>query len=189
MLAAASITCLGLAQQAEAAVTWPASDDGTDLTLTGTGTLTWQNPPSIAFSGFKYSYWSSDPYIVFSDPGSDVTDYTARFVSPAVRWGLPYTHASSRSGLSFGHWGPDLVLPDLGVQGEGAIFPTTILTFANLTISGASDTCVDDGPVTLWTAVGTGDTIPVARVAPGPSSFSLLGLGLVGFLGAAVFSL
>jgi hypothetical protein len=162
MLAVASITCLWLAQQAEAAVTWPASDDGTDLTLTATGTLTWQIPPSRAFPSFKYSYWSSDPYIVFSDPGSDVTAYTARFVSLADPWGLPDTHTSSRSGLSFGHWGPDLVLPDLGGQGEGSISPITILTFANLTVLGAFDTYVDDGPVTLWTALGTGDTIPVA---------------------------
>jgi len=177
MLVTASIACFALAQNMEAGVTWLASDDGTDLTLTTDGgsfnagaTLTDGTSPFVG------AHWTNDTSQSFYGTGN-VNTQSAGTTSGLDPW-IVVGIVGTGTGHSFGYFTTNLVW-DTGFGDTPGVFtPVTTMTFAGVTVATAFGTNLDAGAVTLWTHGTTGDTISVAKVVPEPSSMVMVSLSL-----------
>ena len=179
-LAAIAITCLSMITPIEAGVTWLASDDGTDLTLTTDGgtlnilgtihreELQHRSPSLKHDPDFNWGvmwHTSGGLYALVSD-----YFYLSRFEkigagtpSENTPW-IAGSPGAEVTGDTFGHawtglmWSEDSdVIPGILIQ------PLTTMVFRGLTVDTAFGTNLDDGPVLLWTHDTSGDTISVAR--------------------------
>ena len=179
MFTAVVIACLGLAQRSDAAVTWLVSESGGDVLLSTSGSLQ-------LGGGFVVG-------TITRDWGGDVTDdlFGARGVMDRVAGagsitgalsGLVGVSSTSTASGVFGANNASLFLEQgVYVGAATTITPVASMTFLSNTISNIFGSVLDSGPVVLWTANGSGDTISVAlapaATVPEPSTTALLGLG------------
>jgi len=174
ILSVLSFTLITLSQPADAAVVWLVSDDGTNLTMTTTGTLDIGPTTGSSHTANAHKATISSLYS------------TGTLGSQYRTWGSAYTwtafsemnalgDADSSSGGAFGHR-VDILHWDLSLgDTPGIITPMTSMTWNNKTISSVFGTSLDAGPVTVWEINATGESISVALV-PEPTSISLLAL-------------
>ena len=191
MLAAASIAFLGLAQQADAGVTWLASDTPGGLVLTTTGSIDTTKIPSRYNSEDQSTpisgVWVDNSTIVFSSTASAWVLNDAGFASGSDCWvaGTVFDSAPVTKGFGFS-------TTAIGWEksyGERPVdlTPDSTMRYSGLTIATAFGSNLDAGPVLLWTsgtaAAPGSETISVALAAvPEPSSSALLALGVIGLV-------
>jgi len=183
IMAAVSITFLGLSQQTDAGVTWLASDDGTDLTLTTDGgTLNILGTTHMAALQYRFPLVKNDPNfnwgVMWHTSGgcyAIVSDYFYLSQHEPIGVGTPSGNSpwiagspgAEVSGDSFGHaWTGFLWSEDSEVLPGILIRPLTTMVFRGLTVDSAFGKNLDKGPVLLWTHDISGDTISVARAHP-----------------------
>lgn len=182
-LVSPALAFLCLLQSADAGVTWLASDDGTDLTLTTDGgSLTYLSSFSST-TAFASQLAGSGTVVVsgsLTSSNSSLKFFAGTLVNVAASPVHPFSAATPLvgSGSRFGFTGDNLVLP-VGSPDNGTITPISSITFSNETIATAFGTSLDAGPLLLWTATTGGtNTISIAKVVPEPSSAFTAALGL-----------
>jgi hypothetical protein len=183
MIAAMSIAFLGLAQQAEAVLTWYVTQTGNDVTLDTAGELItgmttdgvnngWTDAAHLGIRGQIYSI----PDAEFAVAVAGINDPSALF--------YPWTdtfRAASWSGDVFGSTsGGQLYFSTVSLR-PSVLTPDSTMVFEDTDIATIFGTNLDSGPVTLFTALNGGDTIQIGLI-PEPSSAALLGLGAIGVL-------
>ena len=189
MFTAVIIACLGLAQKGEAAVTWLVSQVGDDVVMVTSGDLQvgvggsfvrQQNEflgAVVAGGGVVVKTGLTDTLTNLGVAGTNI------IADPFIIDGniLTVLRADVFTGDSFGHHGVsgNLFLDPSDYSGSATtITPVSSMTYFNVTVADLFATNLDNGPVVVWTASVTGDTIQFALAAvPEPSSTALLGLG------------
>lgn len=177
MLVTASIACFALALKMEAGVTWLASDDGTDLTLTTDGGSFNAGATSAAGTGsVGGASWTNDTST--SRFGAGTVNFQTAGTTALDPW-IAVDSIGTGSGHDFGYIGTTSLIWDTVFGATpGTFTPVTTMTFTGLTVATAFGTNLDAGAVTLWTHGTTGDTISVAKVVPEPSSMVMVSLSL-----------
>ena len=207
MFAAATITCLSLAQQGEAAVTWMVTQVGDDVVMAvDGGTLevpaslliyssnnSGQNYGNLAFNGNIQSFFGGPTDVYYKYQLRDVGDFgtnVAGFTNPPT-YSVVATSVTGTKGLAVynianplpGGTSAWLVVNVPGYDGSALSYtPDVSMTFSDTTISAMFGSNLDEGPQLLWTGT-TGDTVSIAlSPVPEPSNLALLALGACGVL-------
>jgi hypothetical protein len=176
MFTAVVITSIGLAQQGKAEVTWWVSQSGSDVVLTATGDITF-----VPLLGGPYIYEQALQYGTFGNinlsfgsgfsVGAAPSRVTYHNVGAAIA--NPFVSNIFQSGSqyvvggSFGHFGNALITtgpPDIFTPGSRVVVADCSITLVNRTIDGLFGSNLDAGPVVVWVANGTGDTISIYRI-------------------------
>ena len=173
------------AQPVNAGVVWLVSDNGTDLTMVTSGTLsnggrTALPPRSTSPGGMIYvnstEWWITGAGNIYFAPDSGA-------LSGANPWLPGFMEPTSVSGETFGYMGTHLMWDGIRGASPDSITPDSTMVYQGQTVSTAFGSNLDAGPVVLWTHGTTGDTISVALdQVPEPAAVSLLGLGVFGGL-------
>ncbi|MGJ8695690.1 MAG: PEP-CTERM sorting domain-containing protein [Verrucomicrobiaceae bacterium] len=179
LIATLALASLGLSQQASAGIVWLVTHDGSDLTITSSGSLDLTGTSMVFGGAANQAGVNHDSTIFINAPSTRIGN--AGTVSGNDPWVSPFIEASSYSGDIFGTSGTWIFYHESGPSSPGVITPVSTMTFDGLSVADAFGTNLDAGPVILWTANSTGDTISVALV-PEPSSALLLGLSTISLL-------
>ena len=188
MFMAVIIASLGLTQRGEAAVTWLVSQVGDDVVLETSGDL------QIGGGGTTYQTTRVQGAIYYDGSivmKNGLNNYTGGLgfsgtnvvADPFIIDGNTVTSifAGALAGDTFGQHGTtgNIFLDPSDYSGSATtITPVSSMTYFNVTVADLFATNLDNGPVVVWTAFVTGDTISFALAAvPEPSSTALLGLG------------
>ena len=191
-LAAATIACLSISQQADAALIWLVSEAGGNVTMTTSGSLDLGTRTGTTSSTFSTSAEGLNRpggtgWNYLNNSGGDSSWYrrdgnTGTGTLPAVSTGA-FT-PDSTSGDAFGQRqhgnGNASLIWHIGAGATpGVISPNSTMVFNSTTIATMFGTNLDSGPVLLYTLDGgTSDTISIGLAAiPEPSTTALLGLG------------
>lgn len=169
IVAAASVACIGLAQQAHAGVTWLVSEsDGDLLVKTDGGSLRVAPAQGSAYNPnatYGLIRANSNQVMVNTSTGGAKRWYQD-LGSGAISGNKPWVfgirgNATSYSGDSFMFSNGDLYWATHLGNGPGEITPNSTLRFEGLDIATAFGQNLDCGPVLLWTHGTTGDTISI----------------------------
>ena len=181
MMLAVSIAGLALAQRVEGAVTWLASDDGANLTLTTTGTFNMGTASAEGTGSVGGAAWAADT--TSSRFGNGTVYYLTNAGTLGADPWIAGNLNQSGSGHAFGYIASSMFIWDLSLGATPGIFtPVTTMTFTGLTVATAFGTNLDAGPVTIWTFGLTGDTISVSGAVPEPTSSVMVALGVAGLM-------
>jgi len=169
------------------------SDNGSNLTLSWSGSLTIGTNGSSTFSYPATSGFGDDDYL--SSNGSptgalslDGTSFgkntvgTASNNNPMIISVLRNSNSTNGVGTGFGFLNGSIYWDDSFGSNPGTIAPTRSWTFFGRTVASTFGTNLNSGPIVLWTHNQNGQTISIAKASavPEPSAAVLVGLALVG---------
>jgi len=184
-LAVASLVVTPLfSQHTEAAgVVIMASDNGSDLTLTFSGSIDRSGDSTNGVAHyFQWDNFNELSTSVFSI--SEASPYYANNIGtwagndPWIAGSVYNSPATSLGSLDFGFQANALLWDNSLGEDPDTVTTDKVVTFTGYTVASAFGTNLDSGPVLLWTHTNSGDTITIASATvPEPSSATLLGFG------------
>lgn len=180
LLAANVLAGVSFFPNAEAGVVWLASDDGTNLTLTTSGSLN----TSASFDTFSNPNAGYSPEFSFLlAPVNDNSPADFGAGTSSFYPGNLDAIASTTTGHSFGTSGANLLWDQSFGLSPGTFAPVTTIIFNGETVASAFGSSLDAGHVVLWTDSVTRDTVSIGLTSvPEPSSTGLVGFGGVALL-------